>query len=215
MKTAGPAIRSAVFALRFTAHTSLIVIVEVAWHILNQMFVKVNLSWFQCPKTFDAKTMPLPGRGACVYPLHSCTHIHNSFAAWGDNRDAHSFRSEVPPALSGLPARSAIPCSVTTTATSCSGWSTWETIGTMQEIKPFLARDSVAKMLILPLRAKSPLPPNPFIILVPMMWVELTLPYKSTSMGVLSAITPKRRMTSGWLETSLGRMTIRLQESSI
>jgi len=39
----------------------------------------------------------------------------------------------------GRPRRSACPCSVTMTWVSCSVWSTWETIGTMQEIAPAFA----------------------------------------------------------------------------
>ena len=74
------------------------------------------------------------------------------------------------------PRRSARPCSVTMTCTSCSVWSTWLTIGTIAEIAPFLAVEGDRKKLKNPLRAKSPLPPMPFMIALPMMWVELTLP---------------------------------------
>ena len=46
----------------------------------------------------------------------------------------------------------------------------------MQEIAPFLALDGVMKIEMKALRAKSPEPPIPFMIEVPMMCVEFTLP---------------------------------------
>jgi len=46
----------------------------------------------------------------------------------------------------------------------------------MQEMLPPLALDGVMKIDRKALRAKSPEPPIPFMIAVPMMWVELTLP---------------------------------------
>ena len=49
-------------------------------------------------------------------------------------------------------------------------------MGTMQDIKPSFAVDSVAKMLMRALRAKSPLPPMPLSILLPIWCVEFTLP---------------------------------------
>ena len=54
--------------------------------------------------------------------------------------------------------------------------STWLTIGTMQEIAPFLAVLGVTKHARKPLRAKSPEPPMPLMIEVPATCVELTLP---------------------------------------
>ena len=68
-----------------------------------------------------------------------------------------------------LPRRSATPCSVTMMLTSCSLWSTWETIGTMALILPSLATDGQVKMggCRRFARESSPLPPIPFIILVP------------------------------------------------
>ena len=41
---------------------------------------------------------------------------------------------------------------------------------------PSLAVEGDRKKLQNPLRAKSPLPPMPFMIALPMMWVEFTLP---------------------------------------
>ena len=61
-------------------------------------------------------------------------------------------------------------------ATSCSVWSTWLAIGTIAEMAPSLAVEGDRKKLQNPLRAKSPLPPMPFMIALPMMWVEFTLP---------------------------------------
>ena len=55
------------------------------------------------------------------------------------------------------------------TSTSWLVWSTWVTKGTMEETLPFLAVEVVTKMLIRAFRAKSPEPPIPFI-----MWVPLT-----------------------------------------
>ena len=49
-------------------------------------------------------------------------------------------------------------------------------MGTMQEMVPPLALEGVMKIEMKALRAKSPEPPMPFMIEVPMMWVELTLP---------------------------------------
>ena len=60
--------------------------------------------------------------------------------------------------------------------TSCSVWSTWLAIGTIEEIVPPLAVLGERKIDRKPLRAKSPEPPMPFMIRLPMMWVELTLP---------------------------------------
>ena len=74
------------------------------------------------------------------------------------------------------PRRSARPCSLTSTATSCSVWSTWLAIGTKAEIAPFLAVLGVTKHDRKPLRAKSPEPPMPLMMLLPATWVELTLP---------------------------------------
>ncbi|MNF10865.1 hypothetical protein D3C80_2119410 [compost metagenome] len=65
---------------------------------------------------------------------------------------------------------------MTRMSTSCSVWSTWLTIGTTLEIAPPLAIDLVTNTARWALRAKSPEPPMPFIILVPQTWVELTLP---------------------------------------
>ena len=50
------------------------------------------------------------------------------------------------------------------------------TIGTMAEILPPLAVDGVMKIETKALRAKSPEPPMPFWMRVPITWVELTLP---------------------------------------
>src|ERR1700722_10984738 len=49
-------------------------------------------------------------------------------------------------------------------------------IGTIAEIAPSLAVEGDRKKLQNPLRAKSPLPPMPFMIALPMTWVEFTLP---------------------------------------
>ena len=81
----------------------------------------------------------------------------------------------------GKPRRSARPCSVTMTWVSRSVWSTWLTIGTMHEIAPPLAVDGERNIKMNALRAKSPEPPMPFMMLEPMRWVELTLPYMSAS----------------------------------
>ena len=104
--------------------------------------------------------------------------------------------------LGERPRRSASPCSVTTTCTSCSVWSTCETIGTMQEMSPPLAVDGVRKNEVNALRAKSPEPPRPFIIFVPIRCVEFTLPYRSASSMPFMARMPRRRTSSGWLEIS-------------
>lgn len=48
--------------------------------------------------------------------------------------------------------------------------------GTIELIRPPLAVDGQVKMLMYALRSKSPLPPIPFIIFVPLMCVELALP---------------------------------------
>ena len=74
------------------------------------------------------------------------------------------------------PRRSARPCSVMMTDTSCSVWSTWLTIGTIAEMAPPLAVDGETKQLNAALRVKSPEPPMPFCIFEPMTWVEFTLP---------------------------------------
>ncbi len=66
-----------------------------------------------------------------------------------------------------LPRRSAIPCSVMSTLTECSDWSTCDTIGTIAEILPSLAVEGVVKIEMYALRVKSQEPPMPFIILVP------------------------------------------------
>src|SRR5215831_11047569 len=52
------------------------------------------------------------------------------------------------------PRRSASPRSVTTTWTSCSVWSTCETMGTMVEIVPFCAVEGAMKMERYPLRGE-------------------------------------------------------------
>ncbi|MNV59759.1 hypothetical protein D3C71_1522030 [compost metagenome] len=107
------------------------------------------------------------------------------------------------------PRRSARPCSVTITDTSCSVWSTWLTIGTIAEMLPFLAVDGLRNADRNPLRAKSPEPPMPFMIRVPITWVELTLPYRSTSIIPFMPMQPRRRTSSGWLEISWVRMMMR------
>ena len=48
--------------------------------------------------------------------------------------------------------------------------------GTMQEMSPSLASEPVEKIVRPALRAKSPLPPIPFMIRLPMTWVEFTFP---------------------------------------
>ncbi|MNC83597.1 hypothetical protein D3C75_1376450 [compost metagenome] len=61
-------------------------------------------------------------------------------------------------------------------STSCSLWSTCGVIGTTLEMAPPLATDLVTKMARWALRVKSPEPPRPFIMWVPLTWVEFTLP---------------------------------------
>lgn len=104
-----------------------------------------------------------------------------------------------------LPRRSAIPCSVMSTLTECSDWSTCDTIGTIAEILPSLAVEGVVKIEMYALRVKSQEPPMPFIILVPRTCVELTFPKMSASRAVLIVMSPSRRATSGLLESSSGR----------
>ena len=65
------------------------------------------------------------------------------------------------------------------------------------------------------MRVKSPEPPMPFMIRLPMMWVELTLPYRSTSTMPFMPMQPSRRTSSGWLEISCGRMMMRSRKKSI
>ena len=72
-------------------------------------------------------------------------------------------------------------------------------------ILPPLAVEGQVKMERKALRAKSPDPPMPFIMLRPRTWVLLTLPVMSTSMAVLMERMPRRRMTSGLLVISCGR----------
>ena len=55
---------------------------------------------------------------------------------------------------------------------------------------------------------KSPEPPMPFIILVPVTCVEFTLPKISASRAVFIVISPRRRTTSGLLVISPGRSMI-------
>ena len=74
------------------------------------------------------------------------------------------------------PRKSARPCSVTRISTSCSAWSICEANGTTEEMSPPFAIDLVTKIAKCALRAKSPEPPIPFIILVPQTCVEFTLP---------------------------------------
>ena len=78
----------------------------------------------------------------------------------------------------------------------------------MQEIVPFFAVDGVVNTESAALRAKSPEPPSPLTIWQPPMCVELTLPSRSTSSAVLTAMTPRRRITSGELLISTGRRMI-------
>ena len=77
-----------------------------------------------------------------------------------------------------------------------------------QEGAPPLLALGQEKMEMKALRVKSPLPPIPFIMRVPSTWVELTLPKMSASMAVFMAMTPRRRITSGLLLISAGRITI-------
>ncbi len=49
----------------------------------------------------------------------------------------------------------------------------------------------------------------PFWIREPMMWVELTFPYRSASTMPFMQMQPSRRTSSGWLEISCVRMTMR------
>ena len=49
-------------------------------------------------------------------------------------------------------------------------------LGTIDEIAPFFAVDGLRNIDRYPLRAKSPDPPMPFMILVPITCVELTFP---------------------------------------
>ena len=79
-------------------------------------------------------------------------------------------------------------------------------MGTIFEILPSLVIDGQEKMEIYALRVKSPEPPIPFIIRVPVTWVELMLPKISASRAVFMEMTPSRRITSGLLEISDGRM---------
>ncbi len=57
-------------------------------------------------------------------------------------------------------------------------------------------------------RAKSPEPPMPLMIRVPLTWVEFTLPYRSNSTHPFIAITPSRLMTPTWLLIDWGRRRI-------
>ncbi len=49
-------------------------------------------------------------------------------------------------------------------------------MGTMVEMSPPFAVDGAIMMEMKALRVKSPEPPMPFCMLVPIIWVELTLP---------------------------------------
>ena len=49
-------------------------------------------------------------------------------------------------------------------------------MGTMELMQPPFAVEGHEKIEMYALRVKSPEPPMPFIIFVPQMWVEFTLP---------------------------------------
>ena len=88
-------------------------------------------------------------------------------------------------------------------------WSTWLTIGTIDEMLPCLAVDVLRNTDKKPLRAKSPEPPMPFMIELPITWVELMLPYRSASSIPFMPMQPRRRTSSGWLEISCERKIMR------
>ena len=74
------------------------------------------------------------------------------------------------------PRTSAKPCPVINTCVLCSVWSTWGTIGTTAETAMPLAVLRAIKIGEYALRAKSPDPPIPFIIIVPFKCVLLADP---------------------------------------
>ena len=84
-------------------------------------------------------------------------------------------------------------------------------LGTIEEIVPFLAVEALRKIDRKPLRAKSAEPPSPFMMLLPITWVELMLPYRSASIIPFMPMQPSRRTISGWLEISCVRITMRLR----
>ena len=67
--------------------------------------------------------------------------------------------------------------------------------------------EGVRKIERYELRVKSPDPPIPFIILVPLTCVELTFPKISTSMAVFKEMIPSLRARPGLFDISEGRST--------
>src|SRR5208282_676155 len=88
-------------------------------------------------------------------------------------------------------------------------------LGTIVEIFPCFSTDGQVKIEMWAFLVKSPEPPIPFIICLPMRCVELTLPKRSTSSAVLIEMIPRRRTTSGLFEISCGRKMRRRRKKVI